>query len=193
MVKCQVCGEEVNDSKFCPNCGSVMDSKEEEEQVEEVFEEEIVEEEPEEVKDTAQSKNTKFCSNCGTEVDINAVVCTNCGAALSTSQNLPKSPKMYCTNCGSEIDVKAVVCPYCGVATQNRALIKEKSVAAGVILNFFVPGLGHIVTDFTHRGLNFLVMYIVSIILAFLLIGFILIPIVWIWSMVDVSKCINAY
>ena len=41
----------------------------------------------EEAPSSFQSNNTKFCTNCGTEVDVNAVACTNCGAALSDLPN----------------------------------------------------------------------------------------------------------
>ena len=68
---------------------------------------------------------------------------------------------------------------------------EQKSAAIGIILNFFIPGLGHIACDFTHRGANFLVMYFVSVILAFFIIGMILVPVVWIWAMIDVNKCVK--
>ena len=45
MTKCQVCGEEVTDSKFCPNCGSVLESQQKEEVVEQ--KEELVEQKEE--------------------------------------------------------------------------------------------------------------------------------------------------
>lgn len=182
MTKCQVCGEEVTDSKFCPNCGSVIESQPKEE---------VVEVNQEEAPSSFQSNNTKFCTNCGTEVDVNAVACTNCGAALSDLPNAQNPSKKFCTNCGSEIDINAIVCPKCGVSTGSKLVTEQKSSAVGIILNFFIPGLGHIVCDFTHRGANFLVMYVISIVLAFLIIGFILIPIVWIWSMIDVNTCVK--
>ncbi|MBR6024771.1 MAG: zinc-ribbon domain-containing protein [Methanobrevibacter sp.] len=146
------------------------------------------------------------CDVCGEEVVDGSKFCSKCGSEISLKaeeekvedvmeDEIPVAPKntqtKFCTNCGSEIDIKAVVCPKCGVSTKTPTATKEKSAALGIILNFFVPGLGHIGCEFTHRGLNFLVMYVISIALMFVLIGFILVPVIWIWSMIDVNTCVN--
>ena len=148
----------------------------------------------EETMPVSETKETKFCTNCGTEVDVNAVTCTNCGVTLSASSNTQqqKSPTKFCTNCGSEIDINAVVCPNCGVSTYSGSISQEKSTAVAIILNFFLPGLGHIYAGLTTRGLTFLILYIVSAILVFLIVGIVLMIAVWIWALVDVSKCVNA-
>ena len=116
-------------AKFCPNCGSAIESQPKEELVE------VIQEETE---NSSQSNNTKFCANCGTEVDVNAVVCTNCGAALSGSPGAQQPSKKFCTNCGSEIDAIAVFCPNCGVSADTRVVTEQKSSALGILLNFFI-------------------------------------------------------
>ena len=51
MVNCPVCGREVDGKKFCPNCGSAV----------------MEEEKP---ADSQNKSKTKYCSNCGAEIDI---------------------------------------------------------------------------------------------------------------------------
>lgn len=69
MVKCTVCGNEVDENAdFCANCGTKVDAA--------AFEQEV-ETQP------VANQNTKFCSNCGETIDINAVVCPKCGVRVS--------------------------------------------------------------------------------------------------------------
>lgn len=137
--------------------------------------------------------DVKFCPKCGSEISVESAAEEK--ADEVKEEEIPVIHKSietkFCTNCGSEIDKNAVVCPKCGVSTRRTQVSEEKSAAIGIILNFFIPGLGHIVSDFTHRGANFLVMYVISIALMFLLIGFILVPIIWIWSMIDINTCVK--
>lgn len=60
MVKCQVCGEEIGDAKFCNNCGSKV-------------EETTIEEE----------KAKVFCVNCGKELDEGTEFCNECGTPVN--------------------------------------------------------------------------------------------------------------
>ena len=64
-------------------------------------------------------------------------------------------------------------------------VVMPKNPALGVILSFFIPGLGSIVNGSTGLGVAILGVYILGWILSLILIG---IPIVigaWIWGMVD--------
>ena len=69
---------------------------------------------------------------------------------------------------------------------------QEKSVVIAAILSFIFPGLGHLYNGLTNKGLSFIVAYIVSLVLIFILIGFILIFIVWIWALIDAIKTTEA-
>ena len=49
----------MGDAKFCPNCGHSM------------------------VNSGNSVKNTKYCTNCASEIDVNAVICPNCGVRVA--------------------------------------------------------------------------------------------------------------
>ena len=75
-------------------------------------------------------------------------------------------------------------------ATQAQAgpqsqLIVPKNPALGVILSFFIPGLGSIVNGSTGRGVTILVVYAVGWILSLILIGIPILIGAWIWGLVD--------
>ncbi len=64
-------------------------------------------------------------------------------------------------------------------------LIVPKNPALGVILSFFIPGVGSIVNGSTGRGVTILALYILGWILALFLIGIPLLVGAWIWGLVD--------
>jgi TM2 domain-containing membrane protein YozV len=74
-------------------------------------------------------------------------------------------------------------------AAQGQAaapqIILPKNPALGVILSFFVPGLGSIVNGSTGRGVTILVVYVVGWILALFIIGIPILIGAWIWGLVD--------
>jgi len=60
----------------------------------------------------------KYCTHCGTELNDDAVFCTNCGKAVGNSSN--SEPKIkYCTNCGSELKEGADYCLNCGCKVEK--------------------------------------------------------------------------
>ena len=64
-------------------------------------------------------------------------------------------------------------------------MVLPKNPALGVILSFFIPGLGSIVNGSTSRGVIILVVYLFGWILAFFLIGIPILVGAWIWGLVD--------
>jgi len=64
-------------------------------------------------------------------------------------------------------------------------MIVPKNAALGVILSFFIPGLGSMVNGSAGRGAIILGVYVVGWILAFFLIGIPILFGAWIWGMVD--------
>ena len=176
-----------------------------EETVEEAPSEEVAEEAvPEEVIDEGETievktaskesaedvknKNSKFCPNCGAEVGENVAFCPQCGFKLEKDETQTK----FCQSCGEKININAEICPHCGVRVAGIVPSEEKSVLLAAILSFLFPGLGHLYNGLTKKGLSFIIAYIVSAVLIFLLVGFILVIIVWIWALVDAIKTTEA-
>ncbi len=70
-----------------------------------------------------------------------------------------------------------------------------KSPGLAAVLSFFICGLGQIYNGQILKGFIFLVAYIFSWWLMYIIIGFITTPILWIWGIVDayrVAQKINA-
>ena len=64
-------------------------------------------------------------------------------------------------------------------------VIAAKNPAVGVILSFFIPGLGTIVNGDTARGAIILGLYVFGWILTIILIGFPILIGAWVWGLVD--------
>jgi len=63
-----------------------------------------------------------------------------------------------------------------------------KNPAVATILSLFVMGLGQIYNGQIGKGILFIVLYGISCLLMFVIIGFITTPILWIIGMVDANK-----
>ncbi|MDO9045408.1 MAG: zinc-ribbon domain-containing protein [Methanobacteriaceae archaeon] len=106
-------------------------------------------------------KETKFCSNCGAEIDKKAEICPKCGVRLmgnSQGQNLPVGPK-------------------------NAGL--------AAVLSFLVVGLGQIYNGQVGKGLLLLVGALISGVLMLVFIGFITWLIIWIYAIYDAYNTAN--
>jgi len=64
----------------------------------------------------------------------------------------------------------------------------DKNPGTAAILSFLLMGLGQAYNGETAKAIVFLVLYALSIFLTVFLIGFVTIPILWIWSMVDAYR-----
>lgn len=67
---------------------------------------------------------------------------------------------------------------------QQPMQVAPKSPALAVFLSFLIPGLGSMTSGEGGMGTVILACYIVSWFLTLALIGFVLVPVVWIWGMV---------
>lgn len=92
----------------------------------------------------------------------------------------------FCPNCGSEIDEKAEICPKCGVRVKPVPIRTEKkSSGIAAIASFFIPGLGQIYNGQIGKGIMFIIISIIFGLLMLVLIGFILLPLFWIYNIYD--------
>ena len=152
-------------------------------------EEEVIDEPAEEDDTIEVVKKSKFCTNCGAEVLPEAAFCPKCGFKLKGEE---KPQTKFCQNCGKEIDINAEICPHCGVRVATAPASEEKNVLLSAILSLLFPGLGHLYLGLNKKGISFIIANIVSWILVFILIGFVLALIGWVWALIDSIKSTEA-
>lgn len=103
--------------------------------------------------------------------------------------------EVFCRNCGEIISERAEICPECGVRQRPPPTSPAESAledlveggnpfVAGVLSALF-PGLGQLYNRELERGLAFIVGGMLAAFSAIVLIGFILYPIVWLYSIYD--------
>ena len=97
-----------------------------------------------------------------------------------------------CKNCGEEVKDGTKFCPECGAATsqapavtRTRTVQTEKSPALAAILSFLIVGLGQVYLGLNKRGIILFLAAVVSVILMFVLVGFLLWLIVWGYAIYD--------
>jgi TM2 domain-containing membrane protein YozV len=66
--------------------------------------------------------------------------------------------------------------------------VAPKSPGLAVFLSFLIPGLGSMTSGSGGVGTLILVSYIFSWLLTTLVIGFVLVPVVWIWGMIHANS-----
>jgi TM2 domain-containing membrane protein YozV len=64
--------------------------------------------------------------------------------------------------------------------------MKNPGVAA--VLSFFICGLGQIYNGQILKGLIMMACYFIAWLLVYVLIGFIIVPVLWIWGMYDAYR-----
>lgn len=110
-------------------------------------------------------EETKFCPNCGAEIDINAEICPKCGVRVMEA---PKS------------------------APRTEYVVRnEKNAGLAAVLSFFIPGLGQIYNGEIGKGLLLIILSFFAAILIIVLIGMIIYPLIWIYGIYDAYNTAN--
>lgn len=103
----------------------------------------------------------------------------------------------YCTTCGEIVKRKAEICPECGTrrkpaptetdatSGESQSTSPEKDPGVAAILSFFYSGLGQIYNGEIAKGIGFMVVQFLNILLMFVLIGLLTYPLVWIIGVYD--------
>jgi len=119
----------------------------------------------------------RHCEHCGREVAAEAKFCRSCGKPLtSTGEHssqpapVPQAPPHY---------------------PQQAQPVFYKNPGVATVLSFLWMGAGQIYNGEIAKGVAFIVLYGFSLLLMFVLIGFITTPILWIWGMVDANSSAN--
>jgi TM2 domain-containing membrane protein YozV len=144
---------------------------------------------------------SKFCANCGQPVyvastaqqrtdyvDLSDYVAKPAQSAYQQSAYLYEQPQPATPRTSTSVvspTPRQVPAP---VYYTNR---KEPGIAA--ILSFFWAGLGQIYNGQLLKGIGFIILYAFSVLLCFILIGFIILPIVWIIGIWDAYRTAQLY
>lgn len=74
------------------------------------------------------------------------------------------------------------------IAYGSPPVYAPRSPGLALVASFLVPGLGQFINGEIGKGLVFLIAYLVAIISVVLIVGFLLVPALWIWAMVDAYR-----
>ncbi len=94
----------------------------------------------------------------------------------------------FCPNCGAEIDKNAEICPKCGVRVMVPTYVEKKSTGIAAVLSFVFVGLGQIYNGQIGKGILFVIIGVILVLSMFVLVGFILYPLFWIYNIYDAYK-----
>ncbi len=109
--------------------------------------------------------------------------CSKCGSQIGNAR--------FCSQCGTPLAGMVVQAPGAagaGLPPQVVVMRAPKNPGVAVLLSFLLAGLGQIYNGQIGKGVAFMISYFCSLVLMWVLIGFIIAPILWIWSMVDAYK-----
>lgn len=161
--RCSSCGGIIQGSvKFCKFCGSEIPPN----------------------KLPVQDLDLRFCESCGKTTPSDAKFCYSCGkgipVASERSGGLPVPPPSPRAPVNQPLPHVVVSPPAPPVYYKNPGV--------ATILSFFWMGAGQIYNGQIGKGILFIILYAISAMLMFLLIGFITTPILWIIGMIDANS-----
>lgn len=107
---------------------------------------------------------TKFCGNCGNQVDIRAEICPKCGIRIAPAP--ASGPVVY----------------------QPIAPVTHKSEGLAAVLSFLWCGLGQIYNGQIGKGIVMVVVYLIMLALFWLIVPLIVAFVMWIWGIYDAYK-----
>jgi TM2 domain-containing membrane protein YozV len=136
-----------------------------------------------------------YCPNCGKAYEGSPSFCPSCGKPIRSAA---APVQAFCPHCGSPVDPAAEICPRCGVRIKQAPtpqVVDSKNPGVSAVLSFFFTGLGQIYNGQIGKGISFIVVGILLLLMVFIFIGFILYPLFWIYNIYDAystAKKINA-
>lgn len=107
-----------------------------------------------------------------------------------------QGPDRYPSQAHQQAQYQAATAPqYRGhdAAPYRQQTVAPRSPALGLLLSFFIPGLGSMVNGRAGMGVLILALYIVGAILIFFVLGIAICLGVWIWGMVDGYKSAQSW
>ena len=96
--------------------------------------------------------------------------------------------EQYCSSCGEVIKKEAEICPKCGVRQQGSSSGVEKNPGLAAVLSFIWTGAGQIYNGQLMKGLAFIGLQVVNILLMIVIIGFFTFFATWVYAIYDAYK-----
>lgn len=140
-----------------------------------------------------------FCSSCGTQADSLAQQCNNCGTALgapaaattaTATSSMAGAPAASGPAAGAAGAGMFVATAYPLAVQPPRMIVVRSGKSAGLaaVLSFLWCGLGQIYNGEIAKGVLFMILYVISFLLIFVVIGVFTTLALWIWGMVDAYR-----
>jgi len=99
----------------------------------------------------------------------------------------------FCPGCGKPSVKSTAMVSGASAATapalqQQVIVVNQKNPGIAAVLSFFWSGLGQIYNGEIGKGILLLILYMISAMLIFAVVGIITTPILWIYGMIDAYK-----
>lgn len=115
-----------------------------------------------------------YCNACGSRATASQRFCNQCGKPLETD---------------AQIGAPAITTGATAIPAQQVVIVRPaKSPGLAAVLSFFVTGLGHIYAGDVGKGIALFVVYALSVGMTFMMIGWLILPFVWIYGVIDAYK-----
>jgi TM2 domain-containing membrane protein YozV len=130
------------------------------------------------------------CPNCGTQVDDSVRFCGNCGHQMQGQATSSRAPSSAAAPSPASSILPSNVLPSNAAPGQPQIMLIKAGKNSGLaaVLSFLWCGLGQIYNGQVLKGVIFGVIYFISALLIFAVIGLLTTPILWIWGMVDAYR-----
>jgi TM2 domain-containing membrane protein YozV len=151
-----------------------------------------------------------FCKQCGANLPSEGKFCYKCGQPLyaattaivqtdyvnlgpqQTAQH-EYQPLEYHQHQSSTAPTPAATASQTQQVSSPAVVPDRKNPGVAAVLSFFWAGLGQIYNGEILKGICFMVLYAFSVLLCFVLIGFIILPVVWGMGMWDAYHTAKQY
>ena len=130
-----------------------------------------------------------YCPNCGREIPDGSKFCPYCGAKLSLTG---ESEETQIQSVLSEEEQKRSFKEELPKAkAQQYVRVGAKNPGVAAVLSALWVGIGQIYNGQIGKGILFIILYGISLLLIFVFIGWITTPIIWLIGVIDAYKTAN--
>jgi len=131
-----------------------------------------------------------FCPNCGKEIPDGSKFCQYCGAKLSLTGE-SEGGQVQSVLSEEEQKKRTYEEELIRAKAQQSAKVGTKSPGVAVVLSALWVGIGQIYNGQIGKGVLFIILYGVSVLLIFVGIGIVTTPILWLIGVIDAYKTAN--